>query len=176
MCFFVFSVMSTKLCRGFFLAFLPGEGAITAGSSAGGGSARFFPLRSVVVVILVVSAMLHDIGGVRLKCEVTREEKWKLVLWLEAYRSERGDMTYCFLDGPVSIASASTWALFFPLPTAPAVLLLPWPEVEVAWSASGDASPEIRADRRVRGCVLFVGAAVLGPEVLVVGLARVLRV
>ena len=64
---------SIKLCRGFFLAFLPGEGAMTVGSSAGGGSARFFPLRSVevaVVVVLIVSAMFVDIGGARLKCEV----------------------------------------------------------------------------------------------------------
>jgi hypothetical protein len=52
---------------------------MTVASSAGGGSARFFPLRSVevaVVVVLIVSAMFHDIGGARLICEVKeREEK-----------------------------------------------------------------------------------------------------
>jgi len=83
-------------------------------------------------------------------------------------------VTYCFLDDPDSVSSA--WTLFFPLLVVPVVLVLPGPEVEAAWSASGDASPEIRADRRVRGYALFVGATVLGPELLVVGLARVLVV
>jgi hypothetical protein len=77
--FFLFSVRSIKLCRGFFLAFLPGEGAMAVGSSAGGGSARFFPFRSVevaVVVVLMMSAMFHDVGGAGLICEVkVREEK-----------------------------------------------------------------------------------------------------
>jgi len=58
--FFVFSARSLRPCRGFFLGFLPGEGPV-AGSSTSGGSARFFPLRSVVVavvVVLMVSVMI----------------------------------------------------------------------------------------------------------------------
>jgi hypothetical protein len=67
--FFLFSARSIKSCRGFFLDFLPGEGAVVV-SSTEGGSARFFPLRSAVlavaigvVVVLMVSAMIQDMCG-----------------------------------------------------------------------------------------------------------------
>lgn len=88
------------------------------------------------------------------------------------------NLTYCFFEGPASVSTAV--ALFFPLPTAPPVVLLfPCVIVEVAWSASGDASSESRADRRVRGCELpeaVGGDTVLAPGALLVALVRFLVV